>query len=84
MLNFDPALVFCDGTAAPIDIKGYFKKTYGNQLQGKDWINCLSPDDKAALIHLLRERSHHGVMGGLARVANADRDEKGRFIKGDN
>lgn len=58
--------------------KGYFKQRYPN-LKGRDWVNQLSPEDKAAFLHLVRGQGGHGTKGGRKRADTGKRDNKGRF-----
>lgn len=59
---------------------GYFKQHYN--LQGSDWLRRVSPEDRQAFSHVGRSHAGYGRNGGLARVANARRDQKGRFMGG--
>lgn len=56
-----------------------FKSRY--TLRGRDWIKCLSPDDRVAFIWLGLKHADFGRLGGKARANTALRDSRGRFIK---
>ena len=59
-------------------LKGLIKQKYP-QLKGKDWMNQVSPEDKAAIMQLVRAEGEYGRRGGRARADRGKRDEKGRF-----
>lgn len=61
-------------------LTGIIKARYTN-LQGRDWINKIDPEDKNALLEQVRAMGCYGVMGGIARAAGATRDWRGRFVK---
>ena len=60
-------------------ITGAIKRRYP-VLKGKDWIRKIEPDDRKALLHVVRSFGEHGRKGGRARAATAQRDSRGRFI----
>lgn len=57
-----------------------FKNKYP-MLKGKNWIQSLSDEDKKIFYELGAAANGYGHIGGVARVKQAKRDNKGRFIK---
>ena len=50
-----------------------FKSRYEN-LQGKNWINSIDPDDKKAFIEIGLQETNHGVKGGRALMKKYGRE----------
>ena len=59
---------------------GLFKNRYP-ALRGRDWIRHVEADDCRAFVQIGLEYADHGRKGGRARAQNAQRDERGRFIR---
>jgi hypothetical protein len=60
--------------------QGVIKARYPN-LQGRDWLRTISPEDRQAFWRAGFAASDYGRMGGRARADTAKRDHRGRFVK---
>ncbi|MHC4752301.1 MAG: hypothetical protein ACYTFW_20805 [Planctomycetota bacterium] len=58
--------------------QGLFKSKYPD-LQGRDWINQLSVEDRKVFTWIWQRSHEFGHLGGLARARSAKRDNRGRF-----
>ena len=61
-----------------ISLQGKIKEKYPD-LNGRDWVNRIDPQDKQVLVHAMQAGGQYGRLGGKARAATAQRDAKGRF-----
>ena len=60
-------------------MNGLFQKF--QPLVGSDWLRRLPKEEREAFSYIGRMAAQHGRLGGIARTALAQRDDKGRFIK---
>ena len=62
--------------------KGIFKAKYGDELQGRDWVRKIDPDDLRVLVDAGLQAHRYGKMGGKARARTARR-VNGKFVRDD-
>ena len=60
------------------ELDGLFKQKYPD-LNGKDWVNQLTEEDKQVFVWNWKRSREFGRLGGLARASTAKRDNRGRF-----
>ena len=59
--------------------QGVFKAKYGEQLEGRDWVRKIEPEDRQVFIEIGLSEMQYGHLGGVARAQTAARDSRGRF-----
>jgi hypothetical protein len=52
-------------------------------LQGRDWVKNLPDEDRRVFVDIGLQAADHGKLGGVARAAEAQRDNHGRFARQD-
>ena len=60
------------------NFQNLFKSKYPD-LNGKGWVNQLTPEDKEVFVWIWQRSHEFGHRGGIARASTAKRDERGRF-----
>jgi hypothetical protein len=65
-----------------MDLTGIFKNKY--QINGKDWVRRLEPEDLQVFIDIGLKATDFGRLGGIANAETCKRDKHGKFTRKDS